>query len=131
MRTLFIATALLFALSGCCGKTGGNTGNGEEAAAATQKATTMIRLNVAVTAKADHLDEVIAGLNELAAASRAEAGCEGYWIYQSTIDPTSLIIVETWAGDAALSAHQQTPHYTTILPPLGDKMTLKLERFDY
>ena len=104
---------------------------GEEQIPAQTNETKMIRLNVFVTTTPENLAEVVTGLNALAAASRAEAGCEGYEIYQSTVEPTRLIIVETWAGDEALSAHQQTPHYTTILPPLGDKMSLKLERFEY
>lgn len=91
-----------------------------------------IRLNVFVTTTPENLAEVVEGLNTLAAASRAEAGCDGYEIYQSTIEPTRLFIVETWAGDEALEAHNASPHFTTILPPLMDgKMTLTVERFDY
>jgi quinol monooxygenase YgiN len=122
MRTLLITAAVLL-LASCCPKTADNT--------TVQNETKMIRLNVTVTTTADNLAEVVEGLNALAAASRAEAGCEGYEIYQSTIEPTKLVIIETWAGDEALSAHQKTPHYTTILPPLGEKMTLSLERFEF
>ncbi|MDR2883279.1 MAG: antibiotic biosynthesis monooxygenase, partial [Alistipes sp.] len=52
----------------------------------------MIRLNVFVTTTPENLAEVVEGLNTLAAASRAETGCEGYEIFQSTIEPTRLII---------------------------------------
>lgn len=91
----------------------------------------MIRLNVTVNVNPENLGEVVEGLNQLAAASRAEDGCVGYEIYQSTILPERLIIVETWESQAALDAHGQTPHYTTILPPLKDKMAMTLERFDF
>lgn len=90
-----------------------------------------IRLNVTVTVNPEFHDEVVEGLNALAAGSRAEEGCIGYEIYQNTIRPDQLIIVETWADQAALDAHGQTPHYTTILPPLADKMSMTLERFEF
>ena len=121
-----IMTAVLL-FSACCPR----ADKANEEQAATQNETKMIRLNVFVTTSPVSLAEVVEGLNTLAAASRAEAGCEGYEIFQSTIEPTRLIIVETWAGDEALSAHQLTEHYTTILPPLSEKMSLKLERFEY
>jgi quinol monooxygenase YgiN len=105
--------------------------SGDDLVSVPKNESDMIRLNVFVTTSPENTAGVVEGLNALAAASRAEEGCNGYEIYQSTIEPTRLIIVETWASDAALSAHQQTPHYTTILPPLGEKMTLTLERFDF
>jgi quinol monooxygenase YgiN len=91
----------------------------------------MIRLNVFVTTTPENLAEVVNGLNALAAASRAEEGCKGYGIFQSTIEPTTLVIVETWVNDAVLTAHKQTPHYTSILPSLEGKMTLSLERLEF
>ena len=126
MRNLMIVAAALF-FAACCPRT---EKAAETAATAPKNETKMIRLNVFVTTTPENLAEVVEGLNTLAAASRAEAGCEGYDIFQSTIAPTSLIIVETWAGDEALEAHQKTPHYTTILPPLAEKMSLELQRFE-
>ena len=121
MRKLSLAvmTAVAaLALSACCGKT-------------EVKETKMIRLNVTVTAQPEHVDEVIEGLNRMAAESQKEDGCIGYYIYQNTVAPNELVIVETWRDQAALDAHAKTPHYTGILPPLKDKMQTKLERFEY
>ena len=126
MKTIITLAAALV-LSACCSRT---DKTGENQAGVPQKETEMIRLNVFVTTSPENLAEVVEGLNALAAASRAEAGCDGYEIFQSTVEPTRLVIVETWASDAALEAHQKTPHYTTILPPLGEKMTLTIERFE-
>jgi quinol monooxygenase YgiN len=91
----------------------------------------MIRLNVTVTVQPGVHTEVVEALNLLAAASRAEEGCGGYEIYQNTIRPEQLIIVETWQSEAALSAHEQTPHFTTILPPLDGKMQMSIDRFEF
>lgn len=115
-------------MSACCGKSSKpETVVGQDL----QTETKMIRLNVFVTISPEHIDEVVASLNELAAASRAEEGCVAYGIFRNSIKADELVIVETWAGDAALEAHKLTPHYTTILPPLADKMQMKLERFEF
>lgn len=90
-----------------------------------------IRLNVFVTVHQGAADEVLAGLNAVAAESQKENGCLGYDIFRNTTKPDEVIIVETWANQAALDAHQLTTHYTTILPPLRDKMTMTLERFEF
>ncbi len=91
----------------------------------------MIRLNVTVTTTAENLDAVIYRLNRLAAASKEEAGCMGYEIYQNTATPTQLMIVETWRNQAVLDAHQKTPHYDIELNFIKDKMQMELERFDF
>lgn len=136
MRKIFVIMAATLVFAGCCGKAAKQQESAVVSAEQEQVEqqnveNKMIRLNVFVTTTPENLAEVVAGLNEVAAASQKEAGCIGYDIFQNTVEPTKLIIVETWESDAALTAHQQTPHYTTILPPLRDKMSMKLERFDY
>jgi quinol monooxygenase YgiN len=96
-----------------------------------QQENKMIRLNVTVTVQPEFHAEVTEALNLLAAGSRAEEGCIGYEIYQNTIRPEQMIIVETWQNQAALDAHEQTPHFTTILPPLDGKMQMSIERFEF
>lgn len=91
----------------------------------------MIRLNVTVDVKPGFHDEVVEALNRLAAESRKEDGCIGYEIFQNTVRPDQVLIMETWQNQQVLDAHGQTPHYTTILPPLRDKMEMKLDRFDF
>jgi quinol monooxygenase YgiN len=116
LKTAFFAAVAVLAVA-CCGQK--------------QQEPKMIRLNVTVTVAAEYHTEVTEALNLLAAASRAEEGCIGYEIYQNTIRPEQMLIVETWQDQAALDAHQQTTHYTTILPPLDGKMEMSLERFEF
>lgn len=123
---MIMAAALV--LGACCPKT---EKAGDVPASVPQNETKMIRINVFVTTTPENLAEVVEGLNTLAAASRAETGCEGYEIYQSTIEPTRLMIIETWTGDDVLAAHEKTPHFTTILPALGEKMSIDIQRFEY
>jgi quinol monooxygenase YgiN len=120
--------AMAFVLAACGGQTARQDVGESQSQQVDDK---MIRLNVFVTVAPGHIDEVLAGLNELAAASQKEEGCVAYGIFRNTVKPDELVIVETWAGDAALDAHKQTPHYTAILPPLADKMQMKLERFEF
>ncbi len=113
-----MAAMLAMALSACTDNKG--------------KENKMIRLNVTVTAYEEHFNEVLDELVLLAAKSQKEEGCMGYEVYKSTVNPIKLIIVETWKDQAALDAHALTEHYTTILPPLRDKMEdMKLERFEF
>jgi quinol monooxygenase YgiN len=57
----------------------------------------------------------------VAAASREEAGCVDYRLYQSPEDPDAFVFVEEWESREALDAHFATPHIATFmreLPPL-------------
>lgn len=116
--TAVAAAVMAIALSSCCGR-------------AKQDDNKMIRLNVTVTVYDQYFNEVLDGLNLLAAESQKEDGCIGYDLYRNTVCPDELIIVETWRDQAALDAHALTPHYTAILPQLKDKMETKLERFEF
>jgi quinol monooxygenase YgiN len=52
---------------------------------------------------------------EVARASRAEAGCLAYAIYQDTEDENRFVFVEEWADQAALDAHFATEHVSTFM----------------
>lgn len=81
----------------------------------------MPNLNVVATivAKPDSVDEVRAGLSTLAAASRDEAGCVSYELYESAAAPGTFVTVEAWTDQAALQAHMQTPHLQAALATFG------------
>jgi quinol monooxygenase YgiN len=46
----------------------------------------------------------------VAAASRAEAGCISYRLYEDTEIENEFVFVEEWDSDAALRAHFATSH---------------------
>ena len=60
-------------------------------------------------------DECVSQLKDLLItmidASREEAGCLLYNIYQITEKPTEFVVVETWENEQFLKAHGQTDHY--------------------
>ena len=62
---------------------------------------------------------------ELAACSRSEAGNVSYTLNQSTSDPRLHVFLEIWQDQDAISAHNQTEHFTRIVPQFAE---LTLER---
>ncbi|MEZ5995343.1 MAG: putative quinol monooxygenase [Hyphomonadaceae bacterium] len=58
----------------------------------------------------------------LIAATRQEPGCIAYAFAEDIGEPGLVHIIERWADDAALSAHNKTPHLAAFmgaLPGLG------------
>ena len=62
------------------------------------------------------IGEAIALGRELAEKSRAEAGCLGYEVMQSTTDPCTMMFCKTWQTDEHLTAHSSTPHFKRLVP---------------
>lgn len=89
----------------------------------------MIRLNVFIRTTASNRDELVRTARELVAASLADDGCVAYDLFESVTRPEVLMICETWRDAKALSAHEAAPHFTTLVPRLGQLGELKLEKF--
>ena len=51
----------------------------------------------------------------VAAASRLEAGCVSYRVYQDTENENDLVFVEEWESHAALQQHFATSHIAEFL----------------
>ena len=68
------------------------------------------RVVLRVVARADTADQLKAVLFELATASRQENGCNAYKVFQSQTDPLEFLCYESWASDATLEKHMNTPH---------------------
>ena len=70
--------------------------------------------------KPECLDAFKALSLELITGSRQEAGNCFYDLNTDSVDPYRLTFIEGWKSGEALEAHQQTPHFTTILPQLKE-----------
>jgi quinol monooxygenase YgiN len=55
--------------------------------------------------------EVLAAVQQLAAASRQEPGCISYIPHELTGDSSLVMIYEQYRDEAALEAHRATPHF--------------------
>lgn len=57
---------------------------------------------------------------ELIEKSRAEEGNIFYTLNVSRNDPNTLVFIEDWKDQEAISFHNQTEHFTSILPKLAE-----------
>lgn len=60
-------------------------------------------------------ERVLALLEELAPASRAEPGCLYYQPCRDREDPRRFLIFETYADDEALRAHSESDHFQRLV----------------
>jgi len=63
-----------------------------------------------VRCAADKREDLVALLERMQNASRAEAGCIRYGFFAAVEDPLSFVAVEEWADRAALDRHFAQPH---------------------
>ncbi len=63
-----------------------------------------------VRCEADKRDELVALLERMQEASRAEEGCMRYGFFAAVEDPLSFVAVEEWADREALDRHFAQPH---------------------
>ena len=75
----------------------------------TEESTTL-RVIATIPINPERSGEAAPALAELAAASRGDAGCLGYEIYESAAAPGVFVTVEEWASQADLDAHMTQPH---------------------
>lgn len=91
----------------------------------------MIRLNVFIQVDEKNHDAVVAAAKELVATSLKDQGCIAYDLFQSATRPDVLMICETWADAASLSAHEAASHFTTLVPRIQSLAAMKLEKFNF
>lgn len=91
----------------------------------------MIRLNVFIQAEEKNYDQVVTAAKELVAASLKDNGCVAYDLFQSSTRKDVLMICETWKDVASLTAHEQSAHFTTLVPKIQELAAMKLEKFEF
>ena len=69
--------------------------------------------------KKDKIAEFKATAKPLIAASRAEAGCISYSLFEDVKDESILTFIEEWESPEAITIHNNSPHFTAIVPLLG------------
>ncbi|MGL4851884.1 MAG: putative quinol monooxygenase [Phocaeicola sp.] len=91
----------------------------------------MIRVNVFIQATEGNHAAVVELGKELVTSSVKEEGCIAYDLFQSATRPDVLLICETWADEATLQAHEETAHFTAIVPKMSALAKMKLEKFTF
>jgi len=59
--------------------------------------------------------QMIEVAQKVAAASREEAGCIEYRVFEDTEQPNRFVFVEEWADEEALQKHFRTPHIAEFM----------------
>ncbi|MEA3419356.1 MAG: putative quinol monooxygenase [Campylobacterota bacterium] len=70
-----------------------------------------ITKQVIFVAKEENIKELKVLLTDMVEASRNEAGCLLYHIYQIEEKPTTFVVIESWENEAALDGHKNSAHY--------------------
>ena len=90
----------------------------------------MIKIVAKMKVKGSEIENFKALARELVEKSAAEAGNVSYSLNVSTTDPQQFAIIECWKDQAAIDFHNNTEHFTGILPkmaPLTEgEMTVEL-----
>ena len=68
-----------------------------------------------LNAKPEFAAQFRTALELLIAATLQEPGCLRYQLHQSLESPHGWMIHEEWESEAALSAHQQQPHFLAFV----------------
>jgi len=76
-----------------------------------------------VSTDADKREELVRIGETVAAASRAEAGCLSYRLYEATDDENEFVFVEEWESSEALQRHFTTPHIAEFMRAIPAAIT--------
>ena len=79
----------------------------------------MIKIVAKMPVKASEVENFKATAKELVEKSAAEAGNVSYSLNVSTENPNLFAIIECWKDQAAIDFHNNTEHFTGILPKLS------------
>ena len=72
-------------------------------------------------------EEFLATAKPLIAATHEEEGNLSYELYKHAADGSLYIMVETWRDQAAVAAHNTSPHFTGFAAKAGEFLTAPLD----
>ncbi|HPF52176.1 MAG TPA: putative quinol monooxygenase [Draconibacterium sp.] len=63
----------------------------------------------------------------LVVASNEEKGCIEYGLHKDVSKENTYCMLEKWKDQAAIDEHNSSPHFTTIVPKLGEMATVEVD----
>ena len=78
----------------------------------------MIKIIARRVVRPENIEQYEALARELVEKSQAEAGNVSYTLNKSTADPKVHTFIEIWKDQAAIDFHNDTEHFTRIVPQL-------------
>lgn len=79
-----------------------------------------------ITAKEGNEVVVREALEKIVPPSRAEAGCLRYDLHIDLGNHASFVMLEAWRDDAALAAHEATPHFQQLVSSIAGKADVQI-----
>ena len=76
-----------------------------------------VRLVINITAVTGKGAELAQAMKARCEVSMKDPGCEQFEVFQSSLDPDKLVLLERWHSQAALDAHAQLQRTRPALPP--------------
>ena len=77
--------------------------------------------------KQGRIDEYKLLTKKLISESRKEVGCISYNLYQDTKNCNILTFIEEWENEEAIKIHNNSEHFTSIVPKFADLRDSKSE----
>ena len=86
-----------------------------------------IHIVCTVRAQSEHRDRAGELLLELVGPARGEAGCLYYDVYQERDHPSTFVLLDGWASEAALEVHGAHPNLARVVEQLTPLLAGPLE----
>lgn len=83
-----------------------------------------------LTAKPGHEAALQAALEKMVPPSLAEAGCSRYELHLDIEQAGRIVMIETWRDQQALTEHEATPHFQTLLQEIAGKAEVQVLKLD-
>src|SRR5918996_2226246 len=93
-----------------------------------------VRLVITTHAKPGKGTELARAMADRCRAVQQEPGCQQFEVFQSALDPDTLVLLELWADQAALDVHAQVNAARPPHPALADLRaagTIPREDYEY
>ncbi len=87
----------------------------------------MISIVAKFTVNAGEEEKFLALSEELIEASRAEAGCVEYGLHKDVNKESTYCMLEKWKDQAAIDTHNNSKHFTTIVPQLANMAAVEVD----
>ena len=83
-----------------------------------------------ITAKEGNEILVREALERVVHGSRAEPGCLRYDLHVDLGNHASFVMLEAWRDEAALAAHEATPHFKELVAAIGGKADVQIVKLN-
>jgi quinol monooxygenase YgiN len=83
-----------------------------------------------ITARDGNQALVREALEQVVPPSRAEAGCLRYDLHIDLGNHASFVMLEAWRDQAALDAHEATPHFQALVQAVAGKADVQIVKLN-